>query len=69
MLTKKDLQHIGSVVDQKLKPINKSLKQIHNTLDMHIRQTDRQLNYHHRRLVQLEEKSGVQPPPFLTKIN
>ena len=52
-----------------LKPIRKDLKKIQNTLDMHIRQTDRQLNYHHRRLTQLEEKVDVTPPPYLPKVN
>lgn len=68
-LTKKDIQQIGSVVDQKLKPVKKSLKEIKNSLDMHIRQTDRHLNYHHRRLVQLEEKTGVARPPFIPPVN
>ena len=69
MLTKSDLKNIGDLIDvkleQKLQPIKKTLSSIKNTLDMHIRQTDRHLNYHHRRLVQLEEKSDVKPPPFL----
>ena len=72
-LTKKDIQQIGSVVDQKLdrklKPIKKQLKQIKSTLDVHILQTDRQLNYHHRRLIQLEEKTGVERPPFIPPVN
>jgi len=68
-LTKNDLQQIGSVVDQKLKPVKKSLKEIKKSLDMHIRQTDRQLNFHHRRLNQLEEKTGVERPPFISPIN
>lgn len=69
MLTKKDLKQIGSVVDQKLKPVKKSLRELKTTLDLHVRDTDRLLNYHHRRLNQLEEKAGVTPPEFLSPIN
>lgn len=69
MLTKNDLQNIGSVMDEKLEPIKKDLKSIKRKLDITIRTFDRDFNYHHRRLVQLEEKVGIKPPDFLQKIN
>ena len=77
MLTKKDLQQIGGVVDErldkkldeKLEPIKKTLKKINKKLDTAIKVFDRDFNYHHRRLNQLEEKAGVEPPAFLVKAN
>ena len=85
MLTKKDLQQIGTVIDErldkkldekldskldeKLKPIKTSLKKIEKKLDVTIKVFDRDFNYHHRRLVQLEEKVGLKPPPFFVKTN
>ncbi len=74
MLTKSDLTNIGKLInqkldqklDQKLKPIKKNLQVMNKKLDLTIAQFDRQNNYHHRRLVQLEEKVGVKPPPFLS---
>jgi len=95
-LTKKDLQQIGKVFDERLdgrliennkdlenrfdkkleskfeekfKPIHKSLKRIEKKLDMTIDHFDRNFNYHHRRLDQLEEKVGVKPPSFIPKVN
>ncbi|MFZ5844855.1 MAG: hypothetical protein ACOY0S_00090 [Patescibacteria group bacterium] len=56
-------------VKKTLDSIKKTLGSVKKTLDIHIRQTDRHLNYHHRRLVQLEEKAGVKPPPFLPNAN
>lgn len=63
---------LDAKLDEKLKPIRKELKgmrkdlkSVKKTLDIHILQTDRHLNYHHRSLVQLEEKTGVRPPSFL----
>jgi tetrahydromethanopterin S-methyltransferase subunit G len=73
MLTKKDLKHIGTVIDErldkKLKPIKKTLKTIDKKLDTTVAVFDRDFNFHHRRLTQLEEKVGVKPPPFLAKVN
>jgi len=92
-LTKKDLQSIGELMDQKLEskleekleskleekleskldeklePIKKDLKIIKRKLNTTIRTFDRDFNYHHRRLDQLEEKVGVKPPEFVQKVN
>jgi hypothetical protein len=80
-LTKNDLQQIENIVekkldqkldqkfDEKLKPIDASLKRIEKKLDTTIRTFDRDINYHHRCLVQLEEKVGVKTPSFSPPIN
>lgn len=71
MLTKKDLQAISAVVDdrldkkldqkfeEKLKPIKQDLKSIKRKLDDTIGVFDRDFRNHHVRLQQLEEKVGV----------
>lgn len=81
MLTKSDLLKLGRLIDQKLdaklesklndklQPIKKSLKRIEKDLTTSIKLSEKQLNYHHRRLVQLEEKAGVKPPSFLPASN
>ena len=68
-LSKKALQDIGTLIDQKLKLIKKSLRELKTTLDLHVRDTDRLLNYHHRRIQQVEEKAGVKPPEFFKKVH
>ena len=84
-LTKKDLQNIGELIDSKLeskleekleskfeskfKPIKQSLKKIEDKLDLTIRTFDRDFNYHHRRLTNLEDKVGIKAPPVIPPIN
>jgi len=56
---------VKQVVDNALKPVKKDLKYIRNKLNTAIRMFDRHYNYHHRRLEQLEEKTGVEAPPYI----
>jgi hypothetical protein len=64
-LTTKDLENIGELMDEKLKPVKKDLKSIKRKLNLTIRSFDHDFNYHHRRLEKLEEKAGVKPPDFV----
>jgi len=72
-LTHEDKISIAQIVQdglqEGLKPINKSLKDIENKLDLTIRTFDRDFNYHHRRLDQLEKKADIKPPPHIVKVN
>lgn len=70
-VTKDDLKSLASKDElvSALKPIKKSLKSIENKLDLTIRTFDRDFNYHHRRLDQIEKHIGVAPPPHDVKVN
>ena len=77
MLTQDDFSKIGTLLEEKLeqkleeklKPIKKDLRMIRKDLSIAITQFDRQNNYHHRRLNQLEEKVGVLPPSYIHPIH
>ncbi len=60
--TKDDLQsletRIGETITKKLKPIKSSLRQINKSLDTAIDTFDRQIVYHHKRLVSLDQLSS-----------
>lgn len=74
MLTKQDKEFlkenfatkndVKTIVDDALEPVKKDLKSIKKKLDTTITHFDIQLNYHHRRLIQVEENIGVKPPPY-----
>jgi len=49
--------------------IQKSIKKVDKKLDDTTKHLDKNLNYHHRRLVQLEGLSGVKPPPYVVLPN
>lgn len=72
-LTDEDKISIAQIVQdglaEGLKPIKKSLKKIEKKLDMTIDHFDRNFNYHHRRLEQVEHKLDIKPPDFLPKVN
>ncbi len=71
MLTKQDKQFLKDNFATKkdlaneLKPIKTDVRSIKKKLNTTIKLFDKQLNYHHRRLNQLEEHAGLKPPPYL----
>lgn len=50
--------------DKKLSSINTKLKKIKDSLEMAIGVFDKQIIYHHKRLVNLEKKTGLEEQPF-----
>ncbi len=71
-VTKDDLLDMERRQDKKFvtkQDLQNGLKKIGRKLDLTIKTFDKGFNYHHRRLVQLEEKVDVKPPPFIVKVN
>lgn len=58
---------VKAIVEDALVPVKKDLKSIKKKLDTTITHFDVQLNYHHRRLIQVEENIGVKPPPYIIR--
>lgn len=56
---------VKAIVDNALVPVKKDLKSIKRELDTTIKHFDVQLNYHHRRLNQLEKQTGLEPPSYV----
>jgi hypothetical protein len=54
MLTKNDLQQIGTVIDQKLKPIHQKIDKIDKKLDTTISYFDTVTTKHQKRLKRIE---------------
>lgn len=53
--------------DKKLSSINTKLKKIKDSLEMAIGAFDKQIIYHHKRLVNLEKKTGLEGHPCASK--
>jgi len=65
--TKDDLTSLATKDD--LKPIKSGIRKINKKLDETITYLEKQANFHHRRLDQLEHKVGVKPPPFVVSVS
>lgn len=65
-VTKGDLDN---KFDAMLKPINVKLKKIKDALELAIDTFDRQIIYHHKRLVNLEKKTGLDEQPYSPSAN
>ena len=65
MLDKSDKDYLES----KFKSVNSNLKKIKDSLDLAIGTFDKQLVYHHKRLMAVEKKSGLEEQPPTPPVN
>lgn len=68
-VTKGDLVGMEKRQDKKFSSINTQLRKIKTSLELAIDVFDRHVIYHHKRLVNLEKKTGLEEQPYSPTAN